>query len=94
MRLFWREHRLGQRLIVVDDSGHEEEVGGVRKTSRGFDAFAKVYGYDPDAAASGLPSMDEAKKFVEARRPWEMFEGTMGLQMEPTVQPLPAKPTS
>ena len=92
MRLFWREHRLGQRLILIDNDGHEEELGAARKTPRGYDAIAKTFGYDPGRAASGLPSMEDAKRFVESFTPWDLFEGAENVTVEPGVQPLPAKP--
>ena len=94
MRLFWREHRLGQRLILIDGEGHEEELGAVRKTPRGFDAIAKTFGYDPGRAVSGLPSLEEGKKFVESFTPWDLFDGTLGIKVEPGVQPMPAKPAT
>ena len=41
MKVFWREVRRGQRLVLsAEDGGPEEEIGGVRETKRGFDAFA------------------------------------------------------
>ncbi len=74
MEVFWREIRRGQRLVLkIEDE--EEEIGGVRETKNGFDAFAKTYGYDPSRAEKGLPSMDDGKEFVEFHRPWEMYEG-------------------
>ena len=42
MELFWRARRKGERLILSSGPGQEEEVGGVRETKSGFDAFAKV----------------------------------------------------
>ena len=51
MMVYWRERKKGQRLILVQEEGSEEiEVGGVRETKRGFDAFAKTFGYDPGRA--------------------------------------------
>ena len=45
MQVFWRETRRGQRLVLIkDDESYEEEIGGVRETKRGFDAFAKTLG--------------------------------------------------
>ncbi|MSQ11479.1 MAG: hypothetical protein EXR48_02095 [Dehalococcoidia bacterium] len=87
MRLFWREHRLGQRLILQGDDSSEEEAGAVRKTPRGFDALAKTMGYDPGRAAKGLASLEEAKAFVESFHPWDLFEGTGKLAVEQAVQP-------
>ncbi|MBI2936478.1 MAG: hypothetical protein HYY31_06730 [Chloroflexi bacterium] len=88
MRLFWREHRLGQRLILALDDSTEEEVGAVRKTPRGYDALAKTFGYDPGRAAKGLSSLEEAKTFVESFTPWDLFSAPADLKVEPKVQPL------
>ena len=86
MRLLWREHRQGQRLVLQADDGSEEEVGAVRRTPRGFDALAKTMGYDPGRAARGLPSMEEAKRFVESFTPWDLFTGAQDIQVEPQVE--------
>ena len=51
MKVFWREHKTGQRLIFDSGTGQEEEVGGVRRTPRGFptleDAKAFVVSFHP-----------------------------------------------
>ena len=72
MQVYWREVRKGQRLILTMDDGQEQEVGGVRATKRGFDAFAQTFGYDPGRAQKGMASMEEANGFVEGFRPWEL----------------------
>lgn len=88
MNVYWREVRRGQRLVLASGGAdHEEEVGGVRETKRGFDAFAKTFGYEPGRAEKGIPSMDEAKEFVESHRPWELFEGGDGLTVDPEIRP-------
>lgn len=88
MTVYWREWRKGQRLILSLKGGsHEEEVGGVRETKRGFDAFAKTFGYDPGRAQKDIPTMEVAKEFVESFRPWELFEGGEGLDVESSVRP-------
>ncbi len=90
MRLYWRYTRRGQRLVLgTDDGDMEEEVGGVRETKRGFDAFAKTFGYDPGRAQKGMGSMDEAKQFVESFKPWELYEEGQGLAVDTEVMPLP-----
>ena len=81
MEIYWRMKRKGQRLIL-SDGDHEEEIGGVRQTKRGFDAFAKTFGYDPGRAEKGIDSMDEAKSFVESFRPWELYEGGQGVSVD------------
>ena len=86
MRIYWKEVRRGQRL-VLNDGDHEEEIGGVRQTKRGFDAFAKTFGYEPGRAQKDIESMEEAKSFVESFRPWELYGGTDGLDVEPDVKP-------
>ena len=88
MMVYWRERRKGQRLVLVQEEGGEEiEVGGVRETKRGFDAFAKTFGYDPGRAQKGMETLEEAKSFVESFRPWEMYQGTHGLSVEGDVRP-------
>ena len=85
MNLYWKQFKRGIRLIL-DDEGVQEEVGGVRQTKRGFDAFAKTFGYDPGRAQKGIASMDEARDFVEAFRPWELYEGAAGLAVESDIR--------
>ena len=88
MKVFWREVRRGQRLVLSnEDGGSEEEVGGVRETKRGFDAFAKTFGYEPGRAEKGIASMDEAKEFVESFKPWELFPEGPGLSVDHEVRP-------
>ncbi len=88
MIVYWREVRRGQRLVIVEeDGGEEEEVGGVRATKRGFDAFAKTFGYEPGRAQKGIATLEEAKEFVEAFRPWELYDGGQGLLVDPVVRP-------
>ncbi len=88
MIAYWREVRRGQRLVLTnDEGGEEEEIGGVRETKRGFDAFAKTFGYDPGRAMKGIASLEEAKEFVESFRPWELYDGGHGLTVDPDVRP-------
>ncbi len=86
MQVFWRQARRGERLVLIMDDGSEQEIGGVRETKRGFDAFAKTFGYDPGRAVKGLETMDEGKRFVESFSPWEMF-GVYEAQVDPEVRP-------
>jgi len=82
MKVFWRERKRGERLILQDeDNGHEEEVGGVRETKSGFDAFAKTFSYEPGRAMKGIATMEEANEFVESFQPWELFQGGHGLSV-------------
>ena len=86
MELYWQHTRRGQRLIL--DLGAEglAEIGGVRETKRGFDAFAQTFGYDPGRAQKGIASMDEAKAFVESFRPWDQYRGTGSLSVQGQVR--------
>jgi len=86
MQVYWREVRKGQRLVLELEDGVEQEVGGVRATKRGFDAFAQTFGYDPGRAQKGIGSMEEAKAFVEQFRPWELH-GAMGVMVDEEVRP-------
>ncbi|MCH7786774.1 MAG: hypothetical protein IIB15_02070 [Chloroflexi bacterium] len=90
MIVYWQSTRKGQRLILSDDDNEiNEEVGGVRETKRGFDAFAKTFGYEPGRAQKGIPTMEEAKEFVELLKPWELFSGGDGLAVDPLVRSAP-----
>ena len=87
MKLYWQQVRRGERLVLAsDDEQNVEEVGGVRETKRGFDAFAKTFGYEPGRAQKGIPSMNEAKEFVESFTPWNLYDGAEGLSVEPAVR--------
>ena len=89
MRVFWQHSRRGQRLVLAaEEQGIEEEVGGVRETKGGFDAFAKTFSYEPGRAQKGIPTMEEAKAFVEGFRPWGLYEGAEGLAVEQAVMSL------
>ena len=85
MQIYWRTVKRGQRLIFSDGE-NEEEIGGVRETKRGFDAFAKTFGYDPGRAQKGIASMEEAKTFVESFRPWELYQGGQGMSVDSEVR--------
>jgi hypothetical protein len=87
MQLYWEQRRKGQRLILITDDGEQqEEVGGVRETKRGFDAFAKTFGYDPGRAEKGITTLDEAKTFVESFKPWELFVSDESLKVDADVR--------
>ena len=49
MEIFWQKYRNRFRLILADE-GEERELGGIRETSRGFEALAVTFGYDPGRA--------------------------------------------
>ena len=86
MKVYWKERRAGQRLILLLDDESETEVGAVRETKRGFDALAMTNTYDPGRAQKGFPSIEEAKAFVEAFHPWDIFGGDWDLEVEPEVR--------
>ena len=86
MKVFWREHRAGQRMIL--DTGDEElEIGAFRRTPRGYDALAKTLGYDPGRAQKGFPTAEDAKAFVESFQPWDIYVGSAEVQFDRTVYP-------
>ena len=91
MKLYWMERKGGQRLVLEDDEGNGHEMGAVRSTKRGFDAFATTNTYDPSRAQRGIATMDDAKIFVESHRPWELFIGPVRIDVEPAVRPAPAE---
>ena len=86
MRVYWQAVKQGLRLMLADGE-REERLGGVRKTPRGFDAFATTFGYDPDRARRDIVSQDEAKAFVESFRPWELFVRDLDISVEPETAP-------
>ena len=95
MKVYWRTAKRGQRLVLSqDEGGPEEEIGGVRETKRGFDAFAKTFGYDPGRAQKGIPTLEDARAFVESFRPWELYKGAQGLTVDPGVRPELPQPTA
>ena len=88
MKVYWRKVKRGQNLILSDENdGHEEELGGFRDTKRGIDALAKTFSYDPSGSRKGVPSIKEAKDFVESFRPWELY-GTQDVTVDPEVRPV------
>ena len=87
MRVYWREVKRGQNLILGDDNdGHEENLGGFRDTKRGIDALAKTFSYEPERSRKGFPTIEEAKAFVESFRPWELYD-TQSITVESEVRP-------
>ena len=87
MRVFWREHRAGQRLFLDTGNGEEVEIGAFRRTPRGYDALAKTLGYDPGRAQKGFPTEEDAKAFVESFQPWDIYVGNAEVQVDQTVHP-------
>ena len=91
LELYWQQKRRGQRLMLDYGEDGVAEIGGVRETKRGFDAFAKTVSYDPGRSEKGIGSMEEAKAFVESHRPWELYRGTEALTVQPEVKPAPSE---
>ena len=87
MKVYWKERRAGQRLMLCGDDESEVEVGAVRQTRHGYDALAKTNTYDPGRAQKGFETIDEAKSFVESFHPWDIFGGDWDLEVEPDVRP-------
>ena len=88
MKVYWKEHRTGQRLILDNGMGQEEEVGGVRRTTRGFDAIAMTTGYDPGRARRGFATLEDAKEFVESFHPWDVIVGSAKVEFDQTIHPI------
>ena len=87
MRVYWKEVRRGQNLVLDNEEGHEEVIGGFRETRRGIDAYAQTFGYDPGRAQKGFPSIEDAKDFVESFSPWELY-GVRDVTVEHEARPV------
>ena len=72
MSVFWKDVNRGQNLILSEEEGQEEIIGGDRESKRSIDAYAQTFGYDPDRSRKGFATVDDAKDYVEAFRPWEL----------------------
>ncbi len=86
MKVFWRRVKFGQALILSNDDGQEEDIGGFRETKRGIAALAKTFGYEPERARQGFENIEDAKAFVESFRPWELYN-VSGVTVDPEVRP-------
>ena len=87
MKIYWRERKSGQELLLDSEDGDTVRLGAVRKTSRGYDALATATGYDPGRAVKDLPNLEEAKAVVLSFAPWDQFEGAdEGLPIEDEVR--------
>ena len=85
MQLFWEKWAKGIKLILSDGE-NKDEVGGVRETKHGYDAWAKTFGYDPGRAIKGLDSLEQGREFVESFQPWDLYDLGRGLVVEPEVR--------
>jgi hypothetical protein len=72
MTVYWKDVNRGQNLILSEEEGQEEILGGYRENKRGIDAYAQTFGYDPDRSRKGFATVDDAKDYVEAFSPWEL----------------------
>ena len=87
MEVFWRTVKLGQNLILSNESGgYDEVIGGFRETKRGIDASAKTVTYDTGRSQKGFATIEDAKAFVESLRPWELY-GVQDVTVDPEVRP-------
>lgn len=89
MTVYWMEVKRGQNLVLSDEEGHEQVIGGFRDTKRGIDAYAQTFGYDPGRSEKGFETIEDAKGFVESFRPWELHGGT-GVTVEREARPASA----
>ena len=87
MAVYWQMAKQGQRLMLADGE-REERVGMVRATSRGFDALAVTFGFEPERARRDIATMEEAKAFVESFTPWDLFTQDADVSVELVVRPL------
>ena len=86
MRVYWKDMRRGQNLILSEQEGQEQVIGGYRETSRGIDAYAQTFGYDPGRSQKGFTTVEDAKEFVESFSPWELH-GVQDVTVEGEAEP-------
>ena len=89
MPVYWKAVKLGQNLILSEDSnGKEQVLGGYRDTKRGIDAYATTGGgYDPGRSEKGFDTIENAKAFVEHFMPWTLF-GVHEVTVDAEVRPI------
>ncbi|MBQ12704.1 MAG: hypothetical protein CMJ45_14285 [Planctomyces sp.] len=86
MSVYWKDVNRGQNLILSEQEGQEEKIGGYRDTKRGIDAYAQTFGYDPDRSRKGFATIEDAKSYVEAFKPWELY-GVYDVTVDREVNP-------
>ena len=64
MSVYWKDVNRGQNLVLSEQEGQEEIIGGYRDTKRGIDAYAQTFGYDPDRSRKGFATIENAKDYV------------------------------
>jgi hypothetical protein len=72
MTVYWKDVRRGQNLVLSEEEGQEEVIGGYRENKRGIDAYAQTFGYDPGRSQKDFATVEDAKDFVESFKPWEL----------------------
>ena len=93
MSVYWKDVNRGQNLVLSEQEGQEEIIGGYRDTKRGIDAYAQTFGYDPDRSRKGFATIEDAKDYVEAFKPWELHDvydlplTAMGIPLQIRFQP-------
>ena len=87
MKVYWKDVRRGQNLILSEQEGQEEVIGGFRENKRGIDAYAQTFGYDPGRSQKGFPTIEDAKAFVESFKPWELH-GAQDVTVEHEARPV------
>ena len=87
MRVYWQDVRRGQNLVLTEQEGHDEVIGGFRETKRGIDAYAQTFSYEPGRSQKGFATIEDAKDFVESFRPWELH-GAQDVTVEPEARPV------
>ena len=96
-KVFWRATKDGAKLVVLSYHDYRDYRQGAEFcigycyspwTSRGpYTAFA-VLGTGQAEGQEGFKAPEEAKAWVESKRPWERFSGEKELQLDKML-PLP-----
>lgn len=87
MKVFWRESKSGEHLMLELDDGELTRVGFILRTPSSIDAVALTRGYAPERSKNGFPTIEEARYFVESFRSWKDFGGISDLLVEPGIRP-------
>ena len=88
MSVYWKDVRRGQNLVLSEQEGQEEVIGGFRETKRGIDAYAQTFGYDPGRSQKGFATIEDAKDFVESFKPWELHGAQdVTVERDPRAEP-------
>ena len=87
MRVYWKDVRRGQNLVLTEQEGDEQVIGGFRETKRGIDAYAQTFGYDPGRSQKDFATIQDAMDFVESFKPWELH-GVQDVTVEHEAGPV------